>query len=89
MIREDVHDLPKINSEFIEPYLKRFLIQIIESVAIGLTTPEEARNDPRGVNYFIGSFGSLHANIATNNEYNRFISLSDEQMIEICKEVFK
>ena len=80
-------DLPEIPSEFIEPYLKRFLMIQIESVGSGFDSPEKARQTLKGVDYFISCFGGLHSRIATSNEYDRFIKLSDEEMISICKKV--
>lgn len=77
--------LTKIPSDFIEPYLKRFLSIQIESVGFGLTSPEEARNYLSGVGYFVSCFCGVHASIATQNEYGKFCRLTDDKMIEICK----
>lgn len=81
--------LAEIPSEFIEQYLIRFLSIQIESVAFGLTSPNEARKNLAGVEYFVDCFCGVHARIATGNEYGRFCRLSDEQMIEICKDALK
>lgn len=78
--------LGEIPSEFIEPYLQSFLVMQIEAVGCGLTQPEEARNYLRGVQYFISSFAGIHARYAVSNEYDRFINLDDDKMIEICKQ---
>jgi hypothetical protein len=80
-------DLPKIPSEYIEPYLQRFLTIQIEGVGIGMTKPEDARNNLKGVKFFVSCFGGIHASLATQNVYWDFINMSDEQMIKICKEV--
>ncbi len=82
-------DLPEINSEFIEPYLKAFLMCQIEAVACGLTTPEEARKYLSGVDYFVGNYCAIHARFATSNMYGKFKDLSDEKMIEICKKTIE
>lgn len=82
-------DLPKIPSEFIEPYLKEFLIFQIESVATGLIPPSKAREYLSGVDYFAGAFCGTHARFATSNQYTKFCNLSDVKMIEICQETFK
>ena len=79
-------DLPEIPSEFIEPYLKRFLMIQTEGVAMG-RTPEQARAALNGVEYFISCFGGIHSRLATMNEYYRFSKLPDEEMISICKKV--
>lgn len=81
--------LAKIPSEFIEPYLIRFLSIQIESVAFGLISPDEARKNLAGVEYFVTCFCGVHANIATGYKYGRFCRLTDEHMIEICKYALK
>lgn len=80
-----MEDLPKIPSEFIEPYLLRFLVLQIESVGAGIMTPQEARDYLKGVEYFSDAFCDLHARYATSNRYGQFIKMSDEEMISICK----
>lgn len=77
-----------IPSEFIEGYLQRFLMVQIEALAFGLHKPAEVRNYLSGVAYFVRCSCGLHAEIATNNSYEAFINLSDEEMMKISKEVF-
>lgn len=84
-----MNDLTKIPSEFIEPYLLRFLSLQIESVGFGLMSPDEARRLLSGVEYFATCFCGVHASLAISNEYGKFCRLTDEQMIEICKKVIK
>lgn len=84
-----MNNLPKIPSEYIEPYLKAFLMCQIEGVALGLHTPEEVRNNLNGVEYFVSNYGGLHSTFATSNMYGNLIKLSDEKMIEICKATYK
>ncbi len=79
----------KIPSEFIEPYLQKFLMENIEGVAMGLYTPNEARNSLKGVEHFISSFGGIHSRYATSNMYGKFYRLTDEEMIKICRNTFK
>ncbi len=87
LIYTDLRKMEQIPSEFIEPYLKTFLMAIIEGVGGGWTTPAEARADLKGVERFICLFGGLHSRIAVSNESYRFCQLSDEDMIKICKKV--
>lgn len=61
----------------------------IEGVAMGLYTPDEARSSLKGVEHFISSFGGIHSRYATSNMYGNFCRLTDEKMIEICKNTFK
>ena len=82
-------DLEKIPSEYIEPYLLRFLILQIEGVAYGLTTPQQARDYLKGVEYFADSFCGLHTKFATSNRYGQFTSMTDEQIISICKKTME
>lgn len=84
-----MNDLPEIPSEYIEPYLLRFLMFQIESVGTGLITPAQAREYLKGVEYFAGSFCGIHARFATCNQYDKFKNLSDKDMINICKQTLK
>ena len=85
---DELPKLKEISSEYIEPYLKRFLMIQLEGVACGLTTPEEARQHLNGVEYFISCFGGIHSRYAISNEYSRFCKLSNEDMIILCKKVY-
>lgn len=80
-------NLQEIPSEFIEPYAQRFLMMQIEAIALGLTTPNEAKKMLDSVKYFINCFGGVHARLAVSNEYERFINLSDDKLKLICKKV--
>ena len=81
-------DLPEINSEFIEPYFQRFLSMQIESVGAGLITPKEAKEYLKGVDYF-SCFAGLHCRFAVSNMYGKFIRLSDDELLKMCKNIFK
>lgn len=82
-------NLPEIPSEFIEPYAKRFLMMQMEAINFGLVTPDEARKTLDAVGYFISCFSGIHAKLAVGNEYKRFSDLSDSDLKNICKEIFK
>lgn len=81
--------LPEIPSEFIEPYAQKFLSQIIEAVGIGMTKPEQARVSLKEVERFICRFSGIHARLAVSNEYNRFCTLDDKTMVELCQQAVK
>lgn len=82
------NNLPEISSEFIEPYAQRFLMMQLESVALGLITPAEAKEYMKGAEYFITTFSAIHSRMATANEYDRFMSLSDRDLKTIADKVF-
>ncbi len=83
----NIKRLTEIPSEYLEPYLKDFLSVQIEGVGCGLTTCEDARSYLRGVEYFVSVYCGIHAHIATSNVYDKFIHLSNDEMIKICREV--
>lgn len=83
---DEMPKLAEIPSEFIEPYLQRFLSIQIESCACGVS-PEDIRSNLKGVQFFISCFGAIHSRYAVNNEYDRMIRLSNEDMTAICKRV--
>ena len=76
----------EISSEYIEPYLTKFLGSIIEMVGTGLLKPEEARIRVRGVEHFVSETCGIHARLVMGNVlYNQFINVSDEELIELCQ----
>lgn len=81
--------MQKIPSEFIEPYLTKFLMSKLESLHYGLITVERFKSDLMGVDSFIGMFGGVHSVLATSNLYFGLCSKSDESIIEIANETFK
>jgi hypothetical protein len=83
----DLSELDEIPSEFIEPYLVTYMSMVIESVGFGFDTPAEARERLKGIERFISIFGGIHARLATQNRVYDFCNMSDEKMIEICKQV--
>lgn len=83
----DLSKMDEIPSEFIEPYLLTFLKSKIESVGLGYETPEQVRQQLKVIERFTSLFCGLHARIATSNQYRKFYNLSNDDMIEICKEV--
>ena len=89
LIYTDLSELNEIPSEYIEPYLQKFLMYMLECVACGFKKPEEARQELKAIESFVGIFCGLHARIATTNVFFKYINLSDENMINVAKETFK
>ena len=83
----DSKKLTEISSDFIEPYLKDFLSLQIDGVGMGITSPSDARNHLAGVEYFVSVYCGIHSRLATSNMYSKFISLSDADLVDICRKV--
>lgn len=79
---------PPIPSDYIEPYLKDFLIMKLEALNAGWVTPEQFRHDLLGVDSFIGFCGGVHAVLATNNMFSKLCYQSDKELLEIAKNTF-
>ena len=88
-IGSDLRELNEIPSEFIEPYIVTYFSMVIESVAFGFDTPEQARLRMKEIDRFVYIFCGIHARLATSNQVHDFCRMTDEQMIKICKETFK
>lgn len=82
-------ELPKIPSEYIEPYLAKFIGHLIESIAFGFKTPAEAKTALEGVEEFVSLCGGLHSEMAMMNELGRFKSISDDELLHMCKKIGK
>jgi hypothetical protein len=82
-------DSQKIPSELIEDYLHRFFMIQVEALAYGRRTPQRVREDLNGVHFFVMCSCGIHASIATGNQYLKFTSLDDEQMIELSRKTFR
>ena len=81
-------NLPEISSEFIEPYLKRFLMIQVESIAFGYSTVEEAKKHLDSVSFFTTCFCGVHAKLATGNIYGSFLNTKDDDLLKICRKTF-
>jgi len=84
-------ELPKIPSEFIEPYLQRMLSIELECLEYNPTEErlEKAKQNLKGVESFVSRFCGIHANIATGNVYYSFYELTLEQVKDIISEANK
>ena len=80
--------LPEIPSEYIEPYLVKFMSYLIESIAMGFKTPQQAKDEFRGIEHFVSQFCGIHARLACGNEYYDFIKIPNDKLKDVCTEVF-
>ena len=92
--------LPEIQSEFIEPYLAKFMGTMVEFVASAKTT-EQLKEDNgigwtvadikkwvKGVEVFVSQTCGIHARMAMMNEMNKFCNMKDEELYKTCRKVF-
>lgn len=88
IIEQETGKLPKIPSEYLEPYLQRFISQEIEAVAYGFRSPAEMKNNIKVLQTFTSRFGGIHSTLAMANEVERIERLEDWQLWTICKKVW-
>jgi len=77
-----------IPSEAIEGYIKRFIMIQLEGLAFGLHTPQEVKNNLKGMEYFISCSCGIHARMATSNVVYDFTNLPDDEMIQVARKTF-
>lgn len=78
----------EIPSEFIEPYIRGFLMIRLEALYYGFDTPDEFRSQLKGVERFVNYCCGIHARIATGNIFDGITRVSDEKLMEIVKQTF-
>jgi len=88
------YGLPEISSEFIEPYLVKFMGNMIQYVACARTegdkygwTVKDVRGWLKGVEVFVSEFCGIHSRYAMMHEVQRWEQMTDEQLLELCKGV--
>ena len=93
------HDLPEIPSEFIEPYLSKFMGSMIEFVASARSQEEKDRLGGlgwtvadikkwvKGVEVFVSMSCGIHARLAMMNEMNKFCDIVDQELYELCRKI--
>ena len=88
------YGLPEIPSEFIEPYLVKFMGNMIQYVACARTekteygwTVKDVRQWIKGVEVFVSEFCGIHSRYAMMNELNRWEKMTDEQLKELCDKI--
>jgi hypothetical protein len=94
-------DLNEIPSEFIEPYLAKFMGSMVEFVSSACLTQEELDTERKGIGWtvadikkwvkgvevFVSETCGIHARMAMMNEMSRFCDMSDQDLYETCKKV--
>jgi len=95
---EHYEKLPEIPSEYIEPYLAKFMGSMVEFIAsarpqeeidkhgIGWTVAE-VKHWMKGVEVFVSNSCGLHARLAMNNEIQKMITMDDNELYETCRKV--
>ena len=92
------YGLPEIPSEFIEPYLVKFIGNMIQYIACARTeedkearglgwTVKDVRGWLKGVEVFVSEFCGIHSRYAMMHEVQRWEKMTDEQLLELCKTV--
>ena len=92
--------LPEIPSEFIEPYLAKFMGSMVEFVAGARTaeqkeknkvgwTVEEVKQWVKGVELFTSMYCGIHAQYAMMNAQRDFERVPNDKLLEICKQVVR
>jgi len=93
--------LPEIPSEFIEPYLAKFMGSMVEFVSSACLTQEELDTERKGIRWtvadiktwvkgvevFVSQTCGVHARYAMMNEMNRFREMPDAELKEMCRKV--
>ena len=92
-------ELPKIPSEFIEPYLAQFMGNMVEFMSNARTTEEkeklggvgwtaeEVKHWVKGVELFVSWYCGIHAKYAMMNAQRDFDRIPNDKLQEICKSV--
>ena len=82
-------DLPKIPSEYIEPYMIQYISYELENIASGYRKPSEALANLKAMDLFINRFCSIHAQYAMMNFISMFERLDDQTIIDLAKQSLK
>lgn len=95
--------LPEIPSEFIEPYLQKFMGSMVEFIANAYLTEEEKQEVGRGcgwtvaeiktwirgVDVFVNQSCGIHAQYAMSNEMDKMCNMPDAELKEICRKAMQ
>ena len=92
-------ELKEIPSEFIEPYLSKFMGSAVQFVAFASTkeqiekhgtgwTVADIKKWVKGVEVFVSQTCGIHARMAMMNEMNKFCNMKDEELYKTCRKVF-
>jgi hypothetical protein len=78
----------EIPSEYIEPYLKNFMMVQLEYFNYCNQSHEETLANLKGVERFISHYGGLHSRMAVSNIYYTVYNQTEEKLREFCIEIF-
>jgi hypothetical protein len=91
--------LPEIPSEYIEPYLVKFMGSMIQFVASARTAEEKAKLNGvgwtvdevkswvKGVEVFVSQSCGIHSRYAMMNEMYKFVEIPNDKLLKICKKI--
>lgn len=92
--------LPEIPSEYIEPYLVKFMGSMIEFMANACITEEELAERKgvgwtvaeikgwvKGVEMFVSQTCGIHARYAAMNKMLEFVDVPDAELKEMCRNI--
>jgi len=95
-----MNKLPEIPSEYIEPYLVKFMGSMIEFIANACITQEELAERRgsgftvaqikawvKGVEVFVSETCGIHARYAAMNKMLEFCDIPDDELRELCKKI--
>jgi hypothetical protein len=93
-------DLNVIPSEFIEPYLAKFMGNMVSYFSSAYLTEEEREKNGgyhwtvdevkgwiKGVEKFVSQTCGIHARYAMMNEMDKMVKVPNEKLKEICRKV--
>lgn len=78
----------EIPSEFIEPYLRNFLMVQLEYFNYCNQSYDETLANLRGVERFISHYGGIHSRMAVSNIYSTTYDLDETKLREFCVKIF-
>jgi hypothetical protein len=95
--------LPEIPSEYIEPYLVKFMGSMIEFVSSACITQEELDTERKGVGWtvaeikgwvkgvevFVSQTCGIHARYAAMNKMLEFCDVPDVELKELCQKIVR
>ncbi len=82
-------ELKPLPSELVEPYVEKAFGTIIEGIATGFITPQSAKHMIRGIDWLVDTMSGVHGRLAVSNARFMFENISDDELVKICKQVFK
>jgi hypothetical protein len=98
---EEETKLPQIPSEYIEPYLVKFMGSMVGFIASSCDTEadkekrngigwtiDEVKNWVKGVEVFVSHSCGVHARYAMMNEMHRFTEMPNDELKKVCRKVF-